>query len=487
MLEVYRQALDGNSPSCVAEASTEQAADANAASEMVATSLYSTASPMVRDQARGPATASDTTLNDGQRSSQHVVLAMADQVAVSFTNFATIWLLSRCDDTVFAAITLAGQFINYSRSAIERLLSAAYAALIHGRQVNQAGLTGSSLLHAGWFTAAVTFIATGCALAYWSRSDSPALAFGLLTQCLVLPCQMLRDHLRSVSLSRLRVGFAFGLDIVACLIQLSLMIGLVYKGWTDSLSISLAWAAGNLLFVALWFAKPPIQFLISRSQAIVDWRNTWSYSKWLVLGRGLGIASYLIVPWLLALLHGETQCALFGKAFTLVGLSVMVVVGLNSYFQPLSIRAFHSQGSPALRASLRSTIALFTVLLLGLCGLYFVFGNQLMNLVFKTTDPLQGWVVSLLGLNVLAFSYAIVAGNGLAALKQSRANFWGEISNFAVSCLVAIPLVMTFATPGAALAILLGSLAAAWVTNWQLRRSLAEYDLDRRKLAATPS
>jgi glycosyltransferase involved in cell wall biosynthesis/O-antigen/teichoic acid export membrane protein len=403
-------------------------------------------------------------------------MALADQGVVSFTNFATILLLARkCDDQVFAAIALAGQFINYSRSALERLLSASYAAFVH-RTDEKAALTGSSLSHATIFTALVTLFAVCAALLYLGYSESKALAFGLLTQCLLLPCQMLRDHFRSLCLSRLQIGFAFVLDIVSCTVQLGLLGMLVYLERTDSLSLSLAWAFANALFVLLWISKPPMQYLIQKSSVQSDWRESWDYSKWLLLGRCLGIASYLFVPWILTLLKGDQQWTLFAKAINLVGLSVLIVTGLNNYFQPLTVKTLHSQGISAMKRAMKRSTAVYMALLAGLCVVYVTVGYQLMNMLYATNDSRQGWLVTVLGINVLTFSLAVIAGNGLAALKLSLASLWGELANFCVSAIVAVPLIMWHGSLGAAMAILSGSLASTLVTLIILRRKLKELE-----------
>jgi glycosyltransferase involved in cell wall biosynthesis/O-antigen/teichoic acid export membrane protein len=402
-------------------------------------------------------------------------LVLVDQGVVSFTNFATILLLARkCDDTVFAAIALGAQFINYSRSALERLLSASYAAFVHSSK-DKAALTGSSLTLAAMFSAIVTLVAFVGALLFFGFSDSSTLAFGLITQCLLLPVQMMRDHFRSINLSRFRARPTLVLDSVTCALQLGLLGALVFAGRTDSMSISLAWAGANALFIILWLSKPPVTYEVNNAALQSDLRESWSYSKWLVFGRCLGIASYLFVPWILTIVQGDGQMALFAKAINLVGLSILIVTGLNSYFQPLTVKMFHREGFQAMKRAMNISFAIYSSVLAGLCVIYAMAGYWIINLVYETTDAQQGTLVTLLGLNVLAFSFAVIAGNGLAALKLSRASFWGELANFCVTAVVAVPLIMWRGSLGAALAILTGSLASTAVTLWMLRRSLKRF------------
>lgn len=403
--------------------------------------------------------------------------ALIDQGVISFTNFATVLILAReCNDTVFAAIALAGQFINYSRSALERIFSASYAAFIH-RSDEKSRLTGSSLSLAAIFTAMVTAIAFCAALLHFEVSDSRTLALGILSQCLLLPVQMYRDHLRSICLSQLKVRATLILDFVICAIQLSLIGSLVYSGVKDSLSLSIAWAFSNALFILIWFGNPPVPHKLDKSRIRQDWRDTWSYSKWLVLGRCLGIASYLFVPWVLAILHGDRQLATFAKATNLVGLSILIVTGLNGYFQPLTVKMLHNQGLQAMKRAMKFSFGVVSSLLAGLCLLYSLAGYWIMNLVYDTTDQDQGTLITLLGLNVLGFSFAVVAGNGLAALKLSLASFWSELASFCLAALVAFPLIAWRGSIGAALTILVGSLTSTIVTLALLNRAMNRSEL----------
>lgn len=401
-------------------------------------------------------------------------LALGDQGITSLTNFMTILLLARsCDDSVFAAIALAAQFINYSRSALERLLSTAYGALVH-RVPNRVAFTGSSAAHSAIFTTLVTCLALLCALLFWSFTDAKTLGWGLVTQCMLLPCIMLRDHFRSLCLSNLQVGFVFILDLIASIVQLGLLGLLIYQRQTDSLSISLAWTFANALFLALWFFKRPLELKIDRESVRTDWQSSWGYSRWLVLGRCLGIASYLFVPWVLTAIHGDQPWALFAKAMNLVGLSVLFVTGLNNYFQPLTITTLHSRGLDAMKQLIARSLWVYVLVLSGLCFVYAAFGYQMMEFLYSTDQVEQGWLLTLLGLNVLTFSVAVIASNGLAAMKMSLASFWGELANFCVAAAVAIPLILWLGTLGAALSISLGSLAATVVTVMILRQKLLQ-------------
>ncbi|MCU0711089.1 MAG: lipopolysaccharide biosynthesis protein [Pirellula sp.] len=406
-------------------------------------------------------------------------VAVADQGIVSFTNFVTVILLaSYCGDSVFAAIALSGQAISYFRSAQDRLISAPYAAFIHRPEVQADTYTGSSLRHSMWFVLLVSSVAGCAALAFFALTSNKVVGLGVLAQCLLLPCILLRDHLRFLCFSRFRINFAFVVDALASALQLSILLLLVFAGLTDGVSVTLGLVVSCILPIVCWFVLKPIPYVMSSDRYRVDWIQNWQYSKWLLFGRLFGVASYLLIPWMIAFQRGDSETAIFAKAMNLVGVSTLFVSGLNNYFQPTTVHAFHHGGVSSLRTKLLQNGAVFVAVLGGLCVLYYYIGDWLMKLVYRTDHADQGSVVLILGANVLAYSLAIVASNGLAAFKSSIANFWAEFGNFAVSLSAAVIILPTYGLIGAAVAIAVGSVASALITlillQVELRRGTRE-------------
>lgn len=392
-------------------------------------------------------------------------MALADQGIVSLTNFVTVILLATyCDDSVFAAIALAGQAISYLRSAQERLISAPYAAFIHRPEIQSDSYTGSSLRHSILFVAAVSIVALSSSLVFFAATSNKTIGSGVLAQCFLLPCILLRDHLRFLSFSRFRVDFAFVVDALASIVQLAILFSLLVVGLTDAVSITIGLVVSCGLPIVSWFALKPIPYVMSSHRYRADWIQNWEYSRWLLFGRLFGVASYLLIPWMIAFQRGDTETAVFAKAMNLIGVSTLFVSGLNNYFQPTTIHAFHHGGIAMLRTKLIQNAGLFLFVLGGLCVCYYFLGDALMRFVYRTNHVDQGNVVFILGANVLAFSLAIVASNGLAAFKSSIANFWAEFGNFVVSILAAIFILPAYGLIGAATAIAAGSFASAVIT-----------------------
>ena len=392
-------------------------------------------------------------------------IALIDQGIVSLTNFVTVILLATyCDDSVFAAIALAGQAISYVRSAQERLISAPYAAFIHRPEIQPETYTGSSLRHSVLFITSVSIVALCSASVFFMVTSSKTIGLGVLAQCLLLPCILLRDHLRFVCFSRFRIDFAFVIDSLTSIVQIAILFLLIFAGLTDAVSITLGLVLSSFLPIVSWFALKPVPYVMANDRYGADWIQNWRYSRWLLFGRLFGVASYMLIPWMIAFQRGDTETAVFAKAMNLIGVSTLFVSGLNNYFQPTTVHAFHHGGIATLRTKLIQNASMFLVVLGGLCVFYYFLADALMRFVYRTNHVDQGAVVLILGVNVLAFSLAIVASNGLAAFKSSIANFWAEFGNFVVSILAAIFILPAYGLIGAAIAIAAGSFASAVVT-----------------------
>lgn len=405
------------------------------------------------------------------------LFALVDQGIVSLTNFLTIVILAKlCSDSVFASFALAWQVVSYARTTQERVISAPYLAFVHRPNQDGPPLLGSSLGHELIFSmlSSVVLAIVACLLSFFPQSAR--VATGLFALSFALPWVLWRDHLRAISFANFRADLAIFLDLMAALIQLGGLGLLVVTARLELPWIAMILALSSLVPAVAWLVRRPFHVLFVRERLGADWKESWEYAKWLVLARSMGIAAYMIVPWVIAFKLGDVATGAFATCFNLVGLSLMFVSGLNNFLQPVSVRAYHRGGKVALLKSLWASAALFAVTLIPLCLVYLFFGSSLLTILYKESFGAYGMVVFIQGLGVLGVSFAIVASNGLAALERSQGNLWGEFGNFLVATLSAFPLIDAFGLNGAAAAISLGSLVASVVTLFSFMRTVNEVE-----------
>jgi len=230
----------------------------------------------------------------------------------------------------------------------------------------------------------------------------------------------------------------------------------------------------HLLPCAIWILLRPQPFRVIPSELGTDWRESWAYSRWLVVARTLGIASHTLIPWFIAVQFGKIAAGQFGTCLAPVGLTMMFMTGVNNFLQPQSVRAYQVDGLTGLQKSLGQSAAVFLVSLGPVTILLFVLGDRLLDWIYKIDFPHAGLVVFLLSLNLLLVSMTVVAGNGMAALKRSTGFIWGEAAYCIASLGSAIVLISKWGMIGAALALVIGGVVGVLVMTVTLWRFLAE-------------
>ena len=262
------------------------------------------------------------------------------------------------------------------------------------------------------------------------------------------------------------------MDSLVCVIQLGGIAFLAWKGWLTIPLAFLVLGMACLFPTAIWLLVRPQPYRIQRLQVWDDWCSSWSYARWLVAARSLGIASHFLVPWIIVWLINEPAAGAYATCANLVGLSLMFVMGLNNFVQPRAVRAYHQGGARALCRALAETVAALFLVLSGLCVVYYFAGGWLLGAIYGSQYAAHGSVVFALGLSMLVVSFSMAAENGMSALGRPRGVFWGAFSYCAVSMLLALMLIGTWQLVGVAVALIGGGIAGSIVTCATLVRLL---------------
>jgi O-antigen/teichoic acid export membrane protein len=153
----------------------------------------------------------------------------------------------------------------------------------------------------------------------------------------------------------------------------------------------------------------------------------------------------------------------------------MCVTGLNNLFQPRTIRELQHSGIRGMIVSMLESIAVVIGILSVISIGFYFFGGMALDRIFGSAYAEYGHVAFILSLSTLAVSLAILFGNGLAALGNSKEYFLGEFSCCVVSVTAALVSIPWYGLDGAAASLALGGLAASLVTGWTLYRAIARF------------
>jgi O-antigen/teichoic acid export membrane protein len=407
---------------------------------------------------------------------KQLAFSLADQVVVSACTFLTMVLISNhCTKADVGVFALTVTIVNLIRTVQERTIAAPYLAFAFREGFDRPSFKGSSFVHQAILGAIATIVIVLITAAGYLLGNSRSWTVVLASLAMVLPLTLLRDQIRSMAAASFQLSQQLMFDSV---VGASQLLGIIALGWANRFSI--AWVnivlgLACVLPTLVWFGVHGKRIEVDSAHVLQDWKNNWHYSRWLVGARIFGIFGYFVVPWLVWYFLDEAATGAFAVCNSLVGVSLMCVTGLNNLFQPRTIRELQHSGIRGMIVSMIESIAVVIGILSVISIGFYFFGSVALVRIFGVAYADYGHVAFILSLSTLAVSLAILFGNGLAALGNSREYFLGELSCCVVSVSAALVFIPWFGLNGAAASLALGGLAASVVTGWTLYRAIVRY------------
>lgn len=412
-----------------------------------------------------------------QPATRQSVLSMADQAVVSGTSFVSSLLIGReCSREALGVYSLMLSLLLLARGCQGEVVSSPYLVYCHRRQGRAfASYTGSSLIHQMVISLLTLLL---MAVVLLSLSVSGGAFASLLPGGWVLlaftPLILLREHLRQLAFAELRLPVVLALDGTVAVLQIG---GLLLAAASGKLTVPVVYWAMGLACVAAcgaWRLAPKRPMHFDLRQAVADWRTNWQFGRWALSSHLLSRAMSYLAPWIIAAAHGEAATGLMAACVTIVNLPGMLVTGISNALTPRAAREFSRFGVSALRRVLLEAAVAYLLLTGLFCAFVALTGDWLVRMLYGSRFAGGGPVLLILGLQLLANTVGITAGNGLWAIDQPRANFVADAVTLVVTAPVLAALVFPWGVVGAAVALLLGTVAGAVVRCLMLRHQLRQ-------------
>jgi len=246
-------------------------------------------------------------------------LSVLDQAVVSGTSFATSVLLGRfASQEELGVYYLALSVVYFTRGVQEQLVSAPYMIYCsrrHGPALVE--YAGSALVHqcAVMLATALSLIV---ALCVGVLPNGLAAAFWLLV--VAAPLLLVRECARQMSFAHLDLKRATQLDIAAATLQFVALFALAMTGTLTIISTLATLAIVSGVATIGWLATSRQRMVARITPAVNDWLHNWTFARWALASQLLACTTPYVMPWVVAVSHGEAQTGLLGARSTLVGL-----------------------------------------------------------------------------------------------------------------------------------------------------------------------
>ncbi len=243
----------------------------------------------------------------------------------------------------------------------------------------------------------------------------------------------------------------------------------------DSLDHPIDWI-GLPSALRLVFVANRSTYRFEKSAALSDWRRNWNFSRWLLAARLMSMGGFLIMPWLVAWQLGDKATGAFSVCNSLIGFSLMFIVGANNFFQPKTYREYRRSGTNGMKPGY-SGIDRFGWRSLDRrhVRLYF-WGGQSWGWIYGQGYADAGSVVFVLSLFSLTMCVSIAVSNGLSALEKPHLYLWGEGAFLLATLCSAWFLMPSMGLLGAAVALVIGGVVVSIANIALLTISVRQID-----------
>ncbi len=350
------------------------------------------------------------------------VLALVDQVIVSATSFLVFVVIARSTDPKELGIyALAMSILAFCLATQESLITKPYAIKLHEPMGSPAQHAFSVLVLSLALCGAFALVASAAAVTFSALGTQAELLYIACSFAGAIPFVVMREFARRFSFAHLAVSQAVMLDVGVAVLTL-IAAGMLY--WAGAVSaaamISVIGFCCAVTTMA-WLYAVRQQFAVGFNQLRATFQQCWDLGKWLLWGHlGMQIQGYL-TPWLALVLGGAAVAGLFAACASIVAFTNPLIFGFCNVLTPKFVRIFKNDGIAALRKRVILDALVLGVLLSAFCLVVFVFGADIMRLLYRDEVYAgHSHVLGLLALAALVAAVGIPASLALAAAGRAK-------------------------------------------------------------------
>jgi O-antigen/teichoic acid export membrane protein len=312
----------------------------------------------------------------------------------------------------------------------------------------------------------------------WAHGPARGMYYGVFAPLVFTTAGIIfREFNRRMYFAEMRFREAFWTDAATVLLQIAGVEWLYLHGKLD-VPNTLWMLAGGAIAVGLWWVVRDGPRLALRSAAAAhDLALNFKLGRWFLGSNMVFTVSSQMNPWVIGALLGGGGVASYAVCESVVNIPRVALTSMQNVMAPMMARAYNDGGKPELK---KMVARLYKILLLG-SGVFaagiVLFGPWIAGLIFsRRRFPADNGrtVLVLLALNLVVFAATLAQTYGLTAIKQAGYTFYANAAGLVVQAVVCVWMVRHLQVPGAAGALLVGSVVVAIARSFFYTREMAK-------------
>lgn len=404
--------------------------------------------------------------------------ALADQIVVSGTNFATIMLLGRVLGTSgLGLFALAWMVVLFAGSIQGALIVSPLMSLGPQRPESELGAYVAAMWRFQLAFAAVSSLVTLVGAAALALVADGGLASIVVPLTIAVSSYQLQDFVRRCAFVRHRPRTGFRNDLACSILQLGMLSFLVARPGTDSGTATALWVVALAPVVPTLCSLREIHALRTRRSVQHRLHRTqWNYSKWQVGSALLYWVSGNLMVIVSGLLLGTAAVGALTAIQRIVNVGHVVLQSIENVVPTQCAIQLATGGVAAFRTYFRRAMIGCVCIAAAFSVLVAAAASPLLRILAGPEFAQLGSELRLLAPYCVLVAIGLVLPAGLRAFAATRFMFTTSLVTSAFSLVIAWPLIARWGIDGAIVGLLAAQSMTIVLYVVGLRRTIAAYE-----------
>ena len=399
--------------------------------------------------------------------------ALADQVVYSFGNMVVAALLSRhCAQRQFGMYILTQRSMDVLIQFCNVFLWGPFTFNLPATPQDRRGQYQGSIFNLQIAFCLIFTVALWSA-SHWASTPARGVYYGTFAPLVLTGGGILfREFTRRMYFSNMRLREAFWTDFATVLLQIAGVEWLYLVGKLNVTNTLWMLFAGAVIVSFWWLGREWRSFTVSLGATWRDLKLNLRLGRWFLGSNMIFLASSQCNPWVLSALLGGASVGAYAICESVVNIPRVALTSMQNVMGPMIARANNEGGKPKLRGMVRRLNRTLLLVSAVFAGSIMLIGPWVAHVIFKIVPANAHIVLVLLSINLVAYAATLAQSYGLTALNRADVTFYANSLGLLAQAGVCFVLVRTFHVPGAAAAMLLGSVVVLLVRGWFFQRTM---------------